>query len=250
MAEASQYSLGTISTGDLLDEGPSSIELDSGTRLVDFPGRISDTSWFVSQGTKSYSPSASTFVAGRAVNIHRPHRKFESYQLPFSEDAPLYFDDPGELSVVHLNPFTASEKEMTEFKSQLVFDLESEAVEDGVVHTAEVAIQKALDMYPQDTPMWINGLFLEMLSEQKLSYASGLLQCLGRIKPDRIKSITKRLVTKGLSHESIELREAAITVIEQWGGEDMLEILHGHNDAVPWIAKYAQQVIQDLSQSR
>ncbi len=257
MAEALQYSwrkkdiatiVGTTSTGDLLaDEDLPSIEQDLGIRCVIYQG--SRNTWIVSQDPIPYPSSASILTAWRAFNIHRPPRKIENYQLPFFDDPLRYIYDPDELSIVHLDPFAPGAGEVTEFKLQIVIELDSEAVEDGVVHTVEVAIQRALNMYPQHVATWVEELFVEMLAEKKLAYASGLLQCLGRLKPDKIKNVTKSLVIKGLSEDSVELREAAITVIEQWGGDDMLNILREHHDPVPWLAHYAQQVIQDLSES-
>lgn len=240
---------GTTSTSDLLaDEDPQSIENELEIRRLVYqkPGNT----WIVPQAPSTYLFAAFILTASRALNLLRLPRKLENYQLPFLEDEPHFFYDPDEILSVHLTPFAPGNKEINEFKSQLVFELDSETVEDGVVHTVEVAIQRALIRYPQDAPTWIKELFDEILAQEKLSYASGLLQCLGRLRPEGIINIAKSLVIKGLGHENIELREAAITVIEQWGGEDMLEILRQHQEQVPWLANYAQKVIQDFSESR
>jgi hypothetical protein len=201
--------------------------------------------WTVSAipSADSFYFSASVFGLGR----YRSLRKLESYVWAFL-DEPRYVY-PEDISTVNIEPLASENTEKDEFKSALLFELEREPVEDGVAHTAEVIIQTTLARFPQQAPGWIHNLFDEMLAQGKLSYTSGLLQCIGRVRSYAIKEVGKALVVGGLRQESIEIREAAISVIEQWSGEEMIAILRGHKDPTPWLAEYAEQVIQDLSEN-
>lgn len=54
------------------------------------------------------------------------------------------------------------------------------------------------------------------------------------------------IVRTGLSHEDIQVRDAAITAAENWEGTDLAEILAAHNEKEDWLREYMERVIVNL----
>lgn len=133
------------------------------------------------------------------------------------------------------------------FFFQMLSELELEPVEDGVSHAVERLMQDVLTKSAQLGLQWIKASFHRLIEEEKDSAAAGLLQCIGRIKSQALDSINSELVTRAIGHENAEIREAAISVVEQSEDKNLLAILSEHNDPVPWLARYTKQVLSDLS---
>ena len=89
--------------------------------------------------------------------------------------------------------------------------------------------------------------FQRLIEEKKEAAAAGLLQCIGRIKSNALNDIVSGLVSQGLAHSSAQVREAAISVVEQIGDTDLTSLLRSHSDPVPWLNRYAEQVLRDLT---
>jgi hypothetical protein len=54
------------------------------------------------------------------------------------------------------------------------------------------------------------------------------------------------LVLQALRSRHIEIREAAISVIEQWATPELLRALEQHQESTPWLSRYAAKVLRDL----
>ena len=134
-----------------------------------------------------------------------------------------------------------------QFYSQLSYELELEPVEDGISHAIERVMQELLTKSSLIGGDWIKASFQRLIEENKEAAAAGLLQCIGRIKAGALKEIIGGLVSQGLSHSSAQVREAAITVVEQIGDRDLTSLLRRHSDSVPWLNLYAEQVLRDLA---
>ena len=137
--------------------------------------------------------------------------------------------------------------EQTNFHSWVLSTLEAEPVEDGVIHDAEMVLSKALSESPLCAPNWIQVAFMQTLA--KPSLAAGLLQCIGRLDYNLVSSIATPLVVSGLKQSSVEIREAAISAIEQWESSELSGILLRHTESVTWLAEYAERVFQEISMS-
>ena len=74
-----------------------------------------------------------------------------------------------------------------------------------------------------------------------------MLKCIGRLRRDLVEPWGMIMARTGLAESSIEIREAAITALEAWGGRVSLEILQDHKESTSWLARYIKQVIEDLS---
>jgi hypothetical protein len=133
------------------------------------------------------------------------------------------------------------------FYLQLLSELDLEPVEDGMPHAIEKMLEYVLAKFPSNAVDAILVSFRRMLDEERDSAAAGLLQCIGRIKSKALEEKLTDLVSHGLSHPNPELREAAISVVEQVGNARLKRILREHSDPLPWLNRYATQVLADLS---
>ena len=133
------------------------------------------------------------------------------------------------------------------FYFRLLSELDLEPVEDGMPHAIEKTMEYVLAKFPLHAADSILVSFRRMLDEERDSAAAGLLQCIGRIKSSTLEEKLTDLVSQGLSHPNPELREAAISVVEQVGNARLQKILRKHSDPLPWLNRYATQVLADLS---
>ncbi len=134
-----------------------------------------------------------------------------------------------------------------QFYSQVSYELALEPVEDGISHAIERVMQELLRKSSRVGSDWINTSFQRLIEEKKEAAAAGLLQCIGRIKSNALNDIVSGLVSQGLAHSSAQVREAAISVVEQIGDTDLTSLLRSHSDPVPWLNRYAEQVLRDLT---
>ncbi len=121
--------------------------------------------------------------------------------------------------------------------------LASEPVEDGVSHPAEGLIQDLIEAQPVCALHWIKE-YLDL--NVRPAIAAGAVQCLGRIPFKKVRVIAHDIIAWALSHSSTEVREAAISCIEQWEDPSLIGLLKKHDDHVPWLNDYSQMVIGDL----
>jgi hypothetical protein len=126
--------------------------------------------------------------------------------------------------------------------------IESEPLEDGVSHPIEQRLKDELTNNPSGAPEMIQRLFDEW-SEQP-SFAAVLLRCLGRLHPAIVGEWGLRLASKAISHQDVEVRDAAVSALELWGGNSAREALQKYveQEPVSWLARYMKQVIADLSE--
>jgi hypothetical protein len=137
-----------------------------------------------------------------------------------------------------------------QFYFQVLSELELEPVEDGIPHPVERIMQDILTKSSQVGRDWVKGSFQQLVEEKKDSAAAGLLQCIGRIKCKALGGIISDLVVQGLAHSNAEVREAAISVVEQLEDKAFVSILSKHEDSVSWLGRYAKQVLSEISEKR
>jgi hypothetical protein len=130
---------------------------------------------------------------------------------------------------------------------QLLPELEVEPVEDGIPHAIEKILQHVVINFPENAADSIFASFERMVDEGRFAAAAGLLQCIGRINSDVLKENLADIVSRGLSDTNPELREAAISVVEQVADPSLKELLSKHTDSIAWLNRYAAQVLADLS---
>lgn len=137
-----------------------------------------------------------------------------------------------------------------QFYFQLLYELELEPIEDGVSHPIERILQDLISKSSQVGRDWITASFQRLIDEKKDSIAAGLLQCIGRIKSDALETIIEDLVSQGLAHSNAEVRESAISVMEQLEHQSFVSTLGNHQDSVPWLQRYARKVASEIAANR
>ena len=112
--------------------------------------------------------------------------------------------------------------------------------EDGMAHPAERIIVDALGK--EESFSWFLALVNDLAY---LSIAPPVLRCLGRMVDVGTKQWRVDLVTSALATTEAEVRDAAVQVVESWAGEELLTVLESHDEAVPWIRDYINDVLAD-----
>jgi hypothetical protein len=120
--------------------------------------------------------------------------------------------------------------------------VDSEPVEDGIVHPAEQGIA---ELVRHDHG---HAIFDAMFGPMPLSPAriASLLRLLGRAGGMGAE-LRMRALKAGLASNSIEVRDAAVQAAELWGDPALAEGLRGHEEASPWLAQYTARVARDLA---
>jgi len=126
--------------------------------------------------------------------------------------------------------------------------IESEPLEDGVSHPIEQRLKDELVNSPDSAPEAIQRLFDEW--RERPSLAAVLLRCLGRCDSSIVGEWGLGLASDALSHWDVEVRDAAVSALELWGGDVARQALqeHAEREPVPWLARYVKQVVADLSE--
>jgi hypothetical protein len=124
--------------------------------------------------------------------------------------------------------------------------IESAPIEDGYSHPAEELLAAALRSRTGSEDE-IQRIYLE--HRQQPAMAAAILRFLGRLDRSLVGSWGMQMAISSLSHDDLEVREAAVRALEMWGGDDALQALRAYVEAegVPWLADYTRQVIADLS---
>ena len=137
---------------------------------------------------------------------------------------------------------TMSEK--TLLFNALQADFVAEPVEDGVDHEAERTLARALS---GNTEGNVFDWLLEFCTdESQPEFASSVLRCLSSLEPPGTPIWRANLVRTALGKDDVEIREAAVQVVEHWGEDHLLDVLRGHRDEEIWLHRYVQGVIEDL----
>jgi len=70
---------------------------------------------------------------------------------------------------------------------------------------------------------------------------------LGRIELEICNDLGFNLVGTALEHPDVEVRDAAVQVLEIWGAAEAIRLLkkHRNREQVPWLQNYVENVIRD-----
>jgi hypothetical protein len=136
----------------------------------------------------------------------------------------------------------SSSRSPDDLKSRLHFLFDAEPVEDGRTHAAEQVIYQALRQHKKAT-IWL----LELANDVAYVHRVALLRCLGRMPADLVGSWGLSVMSQALGSDDVEVRDAAICAFELWGTREAAEVLRAHHDPEPWLARYAEAVLQDIA---
>jgi hypothetical protein len=140
------------------------------------------------------------------------------------------------------------DRKQNEFVSALLSSFEQEPIEDGSPHVAEQLIGEALRRYKTLGSAWVQTAYLRNI--KRPVFAASILRCIGRLSRNLTAPWDIAIVVSGLWHPDAPVREAAVRVLEVWGGRDALEILEvaGEKEVVPWLKNYMRQLLTELSE--
>ena len=131
------------------------------------------------------------------------------------------------------------------FASQILAAIEAEPVEDGYSHPAELLLKHAVIDQPIETVLWLYNI---VSSESNGSIVAAVLKCLGRIEVQLCRWWGFQLIATALEHPDIEVRDAAVQVLETWGTDEAVRLLKQRmsRERVDWLRSYIERVIEDL----
>jgi hypothetical protein len=123
--------------------------------------------------------------------------------------------------------------------------IELEPIEDGVSHPIEQRLKDELRNNPGGAPEVIQRLFDEW--SERPSFAAVLLRGLGRCDSSIVGEWGLRLASDALIHWDVEVRDAAVSALELWGGDVARQALQGRveQEPVSWLARYMKQVVKE-----
>ncbi len=123
----------------------------------------------------------------------------------------------------------------------LTREIDAEPVEDGVTHPAEPALGEFLARY--GAGRLYRELFESGLGNGRIA---DLLRLLGRIQVRRAEEFEPILRT-ALASPSLDVRDAAVHVIELWENPRASELLRTHHEPLPWLADHIARVLRGLA---
>lgn len=134
------------------------------------------------------------------------------------------------------------------YSSEILSYIYAEPVEDGYSHPAERLISKSLVSHAQETITWLDNI---VRYEKNPSVVAGILTCLGRLDLKLVGDWGFELAEAALKHQDVEVRDAAVQMMELWGTEKAVGILERHvkSEQVDWLRDYIESVVEDLKES-
>ncbi len=155
---------------------------------------------------------------------------------PLRDESP-----PNDASVEQENHVS---RDLDQLTDSLRASFESEPVEDGVPHPAELIVSEALSGLEQGRVLnWLRTLSLDAFHP---SLAASVLRCLGRQASPGTVSWRVRLVRDALAVDDVEIRDAAAQAAELWGDPLVVRVLISHEEPERWLRDYISDVIDDL----
>lgn len=127
---------------------------------------------------------------------------------------------------------------------ELMADFVSEPLEAGMAHEAERTLSRALSTYPMDEVLdWIAEFSTDV---ERPSLSASILLCLANLPKPGTAAWRVNLVRDALSTGHVEIKDAAVQAAEIWSEHDLANVLSEHQEDVPWLREYIQNVIHDL----
>ena len=143
------------------------------------------------------------------------------------------------------NPYPVREQVRDRLDAMLSAAFEAEPVEDVVAHTAEQILARALDTGDRSTMLDVVAALC--VDTARPGFSAATLRCLGRLTLPGSSAWRSALVRDALAHPAVEIREAAVQAAESWRDPTHISILRSHDETEPWLRKYVEAVIEDLS---
>ena len=132
--------------------------------------------------------------------------------------------------------------------SEILSAIDAEPIEDGYRHPAEKLLKLSLIEHSSETILWLHNIISR---ENNASIVASILKCLGRVELEICNDWGFNLVGTALEHPDVEVRDAAVQVLEIWGTAEGIRLLKKHRsrEQVVWLRSYIERVIRDLEES-
>ena len=121
---------------------------------------------------------------------------------------------------------------------------EADPVEDGVAHTAEQILERALHTGDKSTMLGVIAALC--MDTERPGFSAATLRCVGRLTRPGSSAWRSDVVRRALTHPGVELRDAAVQAAESWGDAELVGVLRAHREPEPWLAEYITEVTEDL----
>ena len=135
------------------------------------------------------------------------------------------------------------DKQRMQLQAALLAAFEIAPLEDGMDHPAERILAGALHSGEERRVLaWVREFALDAAHP---NFAASVLRCLGHCMAGT-RTWRTRLVRDALALDAIEIRDAAVQAAALWGDREIRCALAAHDEPIPWLGAYLQDVIEDL----
>lgn len=130
--------------------------------------------------------------------------------------------------------------------SKFIAILREENFEYGIKSQSEELVKEQMKQNALATKSWLNELFITSYGESDILL--GILRVISRINEEEINPQGQTMALACMTHNSVEIREVAIRVFENWGSANSLNILKNISISPAWLKEYLDHVVQDLKE--
>jgi len=175
------------------------------------------------------------------------HSQRDEEEALYGDTAVLVLAEPvaesSNVGEAHLATVTPEGPERSQLESRLWWAFESEPLEDGMDHPADRLLAEHLNEDAEtQTLEWIRDWCMDTMNA---TFAASVLQCVARQLRPGTASWRTELVRGGLATQQVEIRDAAAKAADAWKDSELLAILQGHTEPVPWLADFIRDVVAD-----
>lgn len=135
-----------------------------------------------------------------------------------------------------------------DFINEMIFAINNFDFEFGIKSTLEDVFNKYHNKFGVLCIEWLSKLLIKNIYDDKI--VLGVMLLLSRLNPDDFGALGETMIFNALYVvNNLEVKEAAIRVIEKWNAVELIETLKSINfEANHWLENYKLTVIQDLSE--
>jgi hypothetical protein len=156
------------------------------------------------------------------------------------------FQEP-DLKLKSLNERLIIDQEVkSDFKNEMLNILENLYFQFGERSDVEDVFKKYHDKYGIIAIDWLNKIFISNINNPKISL--GIILLLSTLNAENVGSFGETMLLNALlTHNDIEIQEAAIRTIENWHAIEFIDILRHKVFQAYWLDSYKESVIAELS---
>ena len=139
---------------------------------------------------------------------------------------------------------TTQESTKARLKARLQTAFDSDPLESGLQHPAEMIIAQSLnDDTDQRAFDWVRSFCLGVSAP---AFAASVLRCLGRLESPGDAESRRALVREALRLENVEIRDAAAQAADSWSDAGLIGVLQAHVEPEAWLQDYIREILADL----